>query len=109
MLGQNIIQPTKPEPLPQDLLETNDAAWLKKAKEWREIHNVLQEVKTTEETLRKELIELSKGQSFIGGGVQLKHGTSKGRVNYKEIPELKGVNLEDYRGEDITKHYIKMI
>ena len=67
------------------------------------------EIKVTEETLRKELIELSRGQSYIGGGVQLKHGTSKGRVNYKDIPELSGVNLEDYRGEDITKHYLKMI
>ena len=66
-------------------------------------------IKETEDTVRKELIELSKGQSFIGGGIQLKHGTSKGRVNYKAIPELKGVNLEDYRGDDITKHYLKML
>ena len=99
----------KPEPTSADLIETSDAEWLTKAKEWREIHRVLQEMKTTEETLRKELIELSKGQSFIGGGVQLKHGVSKGRVNYKDIPELDGVDIENYRGEDITKHYIKMI
>ena len=99
----------KPEPTSADLIETSDAEWLKKAKEWREIHNVLQEVKTAEETLRADLIELSKGQSFIGGGVQLKHGKSKGRVNYKNIPELKGVNIEDYRGDEIIKHYIKMI
>ena len=99
----------KPEPTSADLIETSDAEWLKKAKEWREIHNVLQEVKTAEETLRAGLIELSKGQSFIGGGVQLKHGKSKGRVNYKDIPELKGVNIEDYRGDEIIKHYIKMI
>ena len=91
------------------LIETSDAEWLKKAKEWREIHASLQAVKEKEEKLRKELIELSQGQSFIGGGVQLKHGTSKGRVNYKAIPELQGVNLEDYRGDDITKHYIKML
>ena len=99
----------KPEPLPEDLIETSDSQWLKKAREWREIYNTLQEIKITEEEIRKELIELSRGQSFIGGGVQLKHGTSKGRVNYKDIPELAGVNLEEYRGENITKHYLKMI
>ena len=99
----------KPAATAEDLIETDDAAWLKKAKEWREIHASLQAVKEKEEKIRKELIELSQGQSFIGGGVQLKHGTSKGRINYKNIPELNGVNLEDYRGDDITKHYLKMI
>ena len=99
----------KPEAIPADVVETNDALWLQKAKEWRDIQNVLMEMKATEDSLRKELIELSQGQSYIGGGVQLKCGTSKGRVNYKDIPQLSGVNLEEYRGEDVTKHYIKMI
>ena len=99
----------KPEASTADVVENDDALWLKKAKEWREIQNVLMEMKATEDSLRKELIELSQGQSYIGGGVQLRCGTSKGRVNYKDIPQLSGVNLEDYRGDDVTKHYIKMI
>jgi len=99
----------KPEALPEDLVECDDLAWLEKAKQWREVNLSLQELKAKEEEIRKDLIEISAGQSQIGGGVQLRHSTSKGRVNYKNIPELEGVNLEDYRGQDIVKHYIKMI
>ena len=93
----------------KDLVESEDKEWLKKAKEWREINVTLQVFKEKEEKIRKDLIELSRGQSYIGGGVQLKHGMAKGRVNYGKIPELKGIDLEPYRGGSITKHYLKVV
>jgi hypothetical protein len=31
----------------------------------------------------------------------------KGNVNYKKVPELKGVNLDEYRGESITVWTVK--
>ena len=99
----------RPDPLPEDLVENDDKEWLKKAKEWREINVTLQVFKEKEEKIRKDLIEISRGQSYIGGGIQLKHGVSKGRVNYKNIPELKGIDLEPFRGDSITKHYLKAI
>ena len=34
---------------------------------------------------------------------------AKGRVNYGNIPELKGIDLEPYRGNSITKHYLKVV
>ena len=100
---------SRPDPLPEDLVENDDKEWLKKAKEWREINVTLQVFKEKEEKIRKDLIEISRGQSYIGGGIQLKHGVSKGRVNYKNIPELKGIDLEPFRGDSITKHYLKAI
>ena len=99
----------RPDPLPEDLVENDDKEWLKKAKEWREINVTLQVFKEKEEKIRKDLIEISRGQSYIGGGIQLKHGISKGRINYKNIPELKGIDLEPFRGDSITKHYLKAI
>jgi len=105
----NYFSVSRPEPTPEDLVESEDKEWLKKAKEWREINVTLQVFKEKEEKIRKDLIELSRGQSYIGGGVQLKHGMAKGRVNYGKIPELKGIDLEPYRGASITKHYLKII
>jgi len=99
----------RPEPLPEDLVESEDKEWLKKAKEWREINVTLQVFKEKEEKIRKDLIELSKGQSYIGGGVQLKHGMAKGRINYGKIPELQDIDLEPFRGGSITKHYLKVV
>jgi len=99
----------RPEPLPEDLVESKDKEWLKKAKEWREINVTLQVFKEKEEKIRKDLIELSKGQSYIGGGVQLKHGMAKGRINYGKIPELQDIDLEPFRGGSITKHYLKVV
>ena len=105
----NYFSVSRPEPTPQDLVESEDKEWLKKAKEWREINVTLQVFKEKEETIRKDLIELSRGQSYIGGGIQLKHGLSKGRINYGKIPELEGLDLEPFRGSSITKHYLKVI
>ena len=105
----NYFSVSRPEPTPEDLVESEDKEWLKKAKEWREINVTLQVFKEKEEKIRKDLIEISRGQSYIGGGIQLKHGVSKGRVNYKNIPELKGIDLEPFRGDSITKHYLKAI
>jgi putative phage-type endonuclease len=103
----NYFSSPRPNPTPEDLIESEDKEWLKKAKEWREINVTLQVFKEKEAKIRSDLIELSKGQSYIGGGIQLKHGISKGRVNYGKIPELKGIDLEPYRGNSITKHYLK--
>ena len=99
----------RPEATPEDLVESEDKDWLKKAKEWREINVTLQVFKEKEEKIRKDLIELSRGQSYIGGGIQLKHGMAKGRINYKNIPQLKGIDLEPFRGDSITKHYLKVV
>ena len=46
------------------------------------------------------MIEGSEGKSSKGGGVTLRYfPRSKGLINYKKIPELKGIDLEPYRGE----------
>jgi len=98
-----------PEPAEVDVVNSTDADWLSKAKEWRAIQDELQVLKEMDSAMRKELIELSKGQSYIGGGVQLKHTTSKGRINYSKITELGDVDLELYRSPDVVKHYLKAI
>jgi hypothetical protein len=50
-----------------------------------------------EESLRGQLISLSQNQNSAGGGVRVSKLTRKGNVDYKKIPELKAVNLDEYR------------
>jgi putative phage-type endonuclease len=97
-----------PKALKEDVLAVDDEAWLVKARQWREVKSELDGLASTEKLLREDLINISKGQSCIGGGVQLKHSEAKGRVNYSKIRELTNVNLEEYRGEPTVKHYLRV-
>ena len=92
-----------------DVIENTDAIWEDTAREWKEVSIALSELKAQEASLKKSLIELSKGQSMKAAGVQIKISEAKGRVNYNNIPELKGVDLEKYRGEPTVKHYLKIM
>lgn len=45
--------------------------------------------------------EIAGGRNLKGHGLYITYGSRKGNVNYKAIPELKGVDLEKYRAESI--------
>jgi hypothetical protein len=45
------------------------------------------------------LIGLASHTSESGGGVKVTRFWKAGAVDYKKIPELKGVDLEQYRGK----------
>lgn len=49
--------------------------------------------------LRKKIIELCADNSSYGAGIKAMKTTVKGRIAYDEIPEIKGVDLEQYRKE----------
>jgi putative phage-type endonuclease len=51
----------------------------------------------SEELYRKEIIEACKGQSSICDGLKISKFPRRGAVQYGNIPELKGVQLDDYR------------
>jgi len=93
----------------KDFKPRKDADWMCTAKEWKEVHAEMDELKKREKELRDELIELAANQSSSGGGVRLKRSEGKGRISYAKIPELKDVDLETYRGKPIIKYYITEI
>lgn len=92
-----------------DVVENTNDLWIDAAREWKELSVALSELKKRESELKESLIEMAGGQSMTAGGVQMKVSRVKGRVNYKLIPELDGVNLEDYRDEPSTRHYFTVI
>ena len=81
----------------------DDLDWMDAEKKWIEDYNALQKAKKYEATARKDLINLSKGKSSIGRYAKLTKYIEKGRVNYSDIPELFGIDLDGYRGEEKEK------
>ena len=55
----------------------------------------------------QELAESTGAKKARGCGVQVYQSTRKGTVNYSNIPELNGVDLEQYRSKDSTYWTIK--
>lgn len=82
--------------------EREDEEFLSVASRLRLVRFDLKKLTEEEETLKERLIELSGDEPCVGGGVKVDVATRKGSVNYKRIPELKGVDLEPYRGESIV-------
>lgn len=90
----------------KDFKKRKDDEWITLAEEWRSIHSQLDTLTTREKEIRKQLIDLSNNESCIGGGIRFKRSEGKGRIAYAKIPELKNIDLEQYRGKPIIKYYI---
>lgn len=61
------------------------------------------------EELKAKLIEECKGQSCVGSYFKFTPSSCKGAIDYSKIPELKKVDLEQYRKSQYTKWMIKAI
>lgn len=57
----------------------------------------LDEAEKQRNKAKEELIKLAEGHSIDGFGVRVTRSVVKGLVDYKAIPELKGVDLDRYR------------
>lgn len=55
----------------------------------------------------QEIAESTGAKKARGCGVQVYQSTRKGSVNYSKIPELSGVDVEQYRGKETTFWTIK--
>lgn len=91
-----------PEPQEGDYLERNDEIWEQCASQWMSITSQIKDLEKEEEELRKQLIFLSGESNTKGGGISLCQVIRKGNVEYAKIPELKGVNLDQYRKGSIS-------
>jgi len=92
-----IMNKTPPEPLQGDYIERHDDLWEECASKWRSVTNSIKELETQEEYLRKQLIFLSGESNVKGAGISLCQVQRKGSVDYSMIPQLKGIDLEQFR------------
>lgn len=81
----------------RDFVEKNDEVWSMAAESWIRCHNELEELKAREEELREQLVCLSGKTNAMGSGIRISRVLRKGNIDYKNIPQLQGLDLEPYR------------
>ena len=84
----------------QHCIEQNDA-WVEKAKELATIKAHIKQLEAAEKQLTDQLEILSGGIPSKGGGYIFDLCFRKGNVQYKDIPQLKSVDLEQFRGDSV--------
>jgi len=90
---------TPPEMTDRDVISRTDAAFLSLAETFLAAEAAKVEATARWEGAREALIAAAGSLARVrGGGVLVTRFLVKGNVDYKKIPELKGVDLEKYRG-----------
>jgi putative phage-type endonuclease len=82
-------------------LRAQSKEWIAKAQEVFELGEKAAEYKKLYDEGKKELEEMCAGESAKGGGVYFKKSTRIGGVVYKNVPQLIGVDLDQYRGKPV--------
>lgn len=86
----------------RDYKEKNDPVWEEHAKNWVSVNSQIKELKFKEKECRDLLINLSEDRNCCGAGIKLQKILRKGSVDYKSVPVLEGIDLEQYRNPPIT-------
>jgi putative phage-type endonuclease len=89
-----------PPPLVQgDVVQRDDDAWRDAAAAYASARRSADDAQRVLEGAKAGLLALSFHTSETGAGVTVTRYWKKGVVDYKRVPELRGVDLEQYRGE----------
>lgn len=83
--------------------------WMSLAERYNELQSNRKRIELEEKRVKEEMISLQNNQPFQSGRYALDMVVRKGSVNYKDIPELKGIDLESYRGEEVTSWVFKKL
>jgi putative phage-type endonuclease len=82
----------------RDTRVRDDPEWLSAAAAFLELRTAYDEPSTKFEAARASLVGLAAHAKEQGGGVAVTRLWKRGNVEYKRVPELAGVDLEQYRG-----------
>lgn len=97
---QTYLDTDTPPPLTDaDSAQREDAAWSQAAQAYLVAKAAADVAEEALNTARKSLVGLLRHPRESGGGVNVVKLWKAGNVDYKAIPELKGVNLDCYRGK----------
>lgn len=72
--------------------------WLKLEKEYLKWTQLLNEATREREEVRRQMIDEANGLNIRGVYIQLTQVEKRGQIQYNMIPELKTIDLEQYRG-----------
>lgn len=90
---------TPPPMTDQDTLTRSDTAWQQAATEYLSSKATSDEAQTKADEAKAKLISLTAHSRESGFGVSVTRYWKQGNVDYKKVPQLQGVNLDDYRGK----------
>jgi len=76
--------------------------WISKAEKLYDIKSQIKNLYEKADLLMEELKELSNNKSAFGGNFLFMLSFRKGGIDYEVIPELKQVDLEQYRKEQVA-------
>ncbi len=83
----------------RDYRKRSDHSWKVASERYLSVKARLKELEKEEEEAKRVLLSLSGGQNTIGAGLKISQSMRKCGVDYSRIPELIGVDLDEYRGE----------
>lgn len=86
-----------PELTEKDYTQREDSEWINKATHYLLMKEKAKTIENTMDSLKKDLIQLSGNFNSQGAGLKLFRTVRKGNIDYSNIPELSGVDLEKYR------------
>jgi putative phage-type endonuclease len=93
------VAKAEPPPLTErDVRVRDDAEWLEAAAAYRELRTAYDELGATMDEAKARLVGLASHVKEQGGGVAVTRLWKRGNFDYKRVPELLGVDLEQYRG-----------
>ena len=104
------LQHLTPPPMGnRDCVQRKDELWTEASGHWKSVKEQVILLEKTEKEMRETLIHLSGGKNCIGNGVKLLKSARRGNIDYSQVQELNGVDLEKYRRETsclwrITSH-----
>ena len=81
----------------RDTRVRDDPEWLSAAAAYLELRTAYDELSTKFDEAKATLAGLTSHASEKGGGVSVTRLWKRGNVDYKHIPELKGLDLDQYR------------
>jgi putative phage-type endonuclease len=88
---------------------SQDEEWIANVEEYHACKARFEEAKLALDQAKSALIGMAErhNKKCTGVGVMAYKATRQGNVNYKSIPELKTVNLDDYRGKGSSYWVVK--
>jgi putative phage-type endonuclease len=76
---------------------SSDPSWSSLATSYREVSEKIKILEEWKESYRNQLLTLCRDRNCLGSGIKVMKTTTRGRIVYDNIPELKTVDLDLYR------------
>lgn len=94
---------TPPKECDNDFIEDTSERFNQTASDYLRIKNAIKDLELKKAHLRDELIEMCFDRNTKGSNLKMQKVITRGLVDYKKIPELKGINLDQFRNSSYSK------